>query len=76
MRVYLIGVGMGNPDTLTVEALEAIEKSAVLLGAPRLLEPWEDKRCLPLVRPAEIAAALEGAGQGPAAVEPALADAV
>ena len=68
MRVYLIGVGMGNPDTLTVEALEAIEKSAVLLGAPRLLEPWEDKRCLPLVRPAEIAAALEGAGQGPAAV--------
>ena len=39
MKVYLIGVGMGNPDTLTGEARRAIEESRVLLGAPRLLEP-------------------------------------
>lgn len=40
MKVYLIGVGMGNPATLTGQALEAIGDSPVLVGAPRLLEPW------------------------------------
>ena len=39
MKVYLIGVGMGNPATLTGEALEAIRQSAVLVGAERLLAP-------------------------------------
>lgn len=67
MKVYLIGVGLGNPDTLTAQALRAIEESAVLIGAPRLLEPWAGRRTLPLVRPAEIAAAL-AAERGPAAV--------
>ena len=53
MKVYLIGVGLGNPDTLTAQALRAIEESAVLIGAPRLLEPWAGRRTLPLVRPAD-----------------------
>ena len=30
MKVYLIGVGMGNPATLTGQALEAIGDSPVL----------------------------------------------
>ena len=38
--VYLIGCGPGNPDVLTSEAKHAIEKSRLLLGASRLLEPY------------------------------------
>ena len=45
MKVYLIGVGMGNPATLTAQAREAIEESTLLLGAPRLLEPYGHKLC-------------------------------
>ena len=40
MKVYLIGVGMGNPGTMTAEALEAVRACPVLVGAPRLLERW------------------------------------
>ena len=69
MKVYLIGVGMGNPDTLTGEARRAIKESRVLLGAPRLLEPWSgEKPAHPLIRPQEILAALEGESDGPVAV--------
>ena len=37
MKVYVIGVGLGNVDTLTVGALRAIEGCGVLIGARRLL---------------------------------------
>ena len=43
-KVCLIGVGMGNPATLTAEAERAIEACPVLVGAPRLLEPYHRKR--------------------------------
>ena len=36
MKVYLIGVGMGNPATLTGQALEAIGDSPVPLSADHL----------------------------------------
>lgn len=36
--VYLIGVGMSGGKQLTLEALEAIKKCDVILGAPRMLE--------------------------------------
>ncbi|MFR4561338.1 MAG: hypothetical protein ACLT5P_09000 [Flavonifractor plautii] len=39
MKVYLIGVGMGNPATLTGQALEAIGDSPVLVGAPACWSP-------------------------------------
>jgi precorrin-6Y C5,15-methyltransferase (decarboxylating) len=39
--VYLIGAGMGNPDTLTLEAHQAIQNSDLLLGVQRLLEPYQ-----------------------------------
>ena len=45
-KVCLIGVGMGNPATLTAEAERAIEACPVLVGAPRLLEPYQKgKNC-------------------------------
>ncbi|MBU5434724.1 precorrin-6y C5,15-methyltransferase (decarboxylating) subunit CbiE [Pseudoflavonifractor sp. MSJ-37] len=69
MKVYLIGVGMGGLDTLTMEAMRAIEESQILVGAPRLLEPWSDtKRTAALIRPAEIAAAIGREAEGPVAV--------
>lgn len=60
MKVYLIGVGMGNADTLTVGAKRAIEGSDLLIGAKRLLEPFDSLGCekLPLVKSDEIASAL------------------
>ncbi|MCD8146525.1 MAG: precorrin-6y C5,15-methyltransferase (decarboxylating) subunit CbiE [Clostridiales bacterium] len=60
MKVYLIGVGMGNPDLLTREAERAIRGSDLLLGAERLLAEFSELNIpkKPLVRPNDIAAAL------------------
>ena len=43
-RVYVIGLGMGNPATLTGEAREALAASELIVGAPRLIEAlaWLD----------------------------------
>ena len=37
-QVYLIGIGLGNPDTLMVRAKRLIEQSDCLIGAKRMLE--------------------------------------
>ena len=60
MKVYLIGVGMGNPDTLTVGASKAIESCDLLIGAKRLMEPFASRECkkLELIVSDEIADAL------------------
>ena len=58
MKVFLIGVGLGNPQTMTLEARQAIAESPVLIGAPRLLEPWPEKRAIPLIAAREIADAI------------------
>lgn len=70
MKVYLIGVGMGNPDTLTLGGKRAIEESQLLIGAPRLLEDFDAPALgkLPLVRASEIAEALHSSGAETAAV--------
>ena len=69
MKVYLIGVGMGNPETLTVRALEAIQACPVLVGARRLLEPWaESHECVPLITAADIAEFIGKTPEGPVAV--------
>lgn len=60
MKVYLIGVGLGNPNTMTIEARNAVEESPVLIGAPRLLEPWMQKQTIPLIAAAEIAKTIDG----------------
>lgn len=63
MKVYLIGVGMGNPDTLTMGAMRAIEQSGLLIGAKRLLEPYAERACekLALIKSDDIVQALEQA---------------
>ena len=70
MKVYLIGVGMGNPEAMTVGALEAIKVCPVLVGAPRLLEPWtESHDCVPLIAGADIAEYIgKQRGEGPIGV--------
>ena len=68
-KVCLIGVGMGNPATLTAEAERAIEACPVLVGAPRLLEPYQKgKNCVPLIAAADILAYIETCGESPVGV--------
>ena len=38
MKVYLIGMGPGRENSLTLAARDAIGASPVLIGAPRLLK--------------------------------------
>ena len=56
MKVYVVGIGMGNADTLTVGAKRAIESSGLLIGATRLLESFDYVECekLDLIKPSEI----------------------
>ena len=58
--VYLVGIGLGDPDTRTIEAVKAIERSELLIGAARMLEPYADRPCekLALIRSDDIADAL------------------
>lgn len=37
-NINLIGIGLGNPDLLTKAAISAIERSAVIIGAKRIIE--------------------------------------
>ncbi len=37
-RIWIIGIGMGNPETLTVGALNRIQASRALIGARRMIE--------------------------------------
>ena len=70
MKVYLIGVGMGNPEAMTLGALEAIRACPVLVGAPRLLESWSESHdCVPLIAGADIAEYIDKQkGEGPIGV--------
>lgn len=63
MKVYIVGIGMGNPDTLTVGAKRAIESSGLLIGATRLLESFDYVACekLDLIKPSDIIDALSNA---------------
>ena len=58
--VYLVGIGLGDPDTLTVEAVKAIDRSELLIGAARMLEPYAERSCekLALIKSDDIAEAL------------------
>lgn len=59
-RVFIVGVGMGNPDTLTIGAQRVIDRSGLLIGAERLLEQFPDVQAekLALVHSDEIAEAV------------------
>ena len=59
MSVTLIGCGCGM-ESLTVEAAVAVEQAELLIGADRLLAPWQGTTpCLEAVRAKDIAAAIE-----------------
>lgn len=62
MTVFLIGAGMGTPETMTLEGKNAIEKSGALIGAPRLLEGYPGKVRYPLIAAEQIAVAVKGCG--------------
>ena len=69
MKVYLIGVGMGGPATMTLQAREAVRACPVLVGARRLLEGWEAEHdCVPLIAAADIAEYIGKAPLGPVGV--------
>ena len=42
MHIYLIGIGMGNPESLTIEAGKAIRDADVLIGAARMTAPFQE----------------------------------
>lgn len=70
MKVYLIGVGMGNPALLTVQAWETLRRCGLLIGAKRLLDAVPEltaPKC-PLVRPSEIAETIRTSDAEEAAV--------
>lgn len=57
---YLIGVGMGNPDTLTQEAARRIRECGLLVGARRMVEAFAGHpgKKLTLIRAEDIAGAV------------------
>ena len=59
-KLTLIGIGMGNPDTLTIAAKRAAEEAEVLIGAARLLEAFSGLSAerVPAVRAEEVAGAV------------------
>ncbi|MCR4805263.1 MAG: precorrin-6A reductase [Clostridia bacterium] len=56
-RVHLIGIGMDGENTLTAQAQRAIRASDVLIGAPRMLAPYDSLRKQPFkaIKSADIA---------------------
>lgn len=40
MKIYIIGIGVGDTKFLTAEAMEKIEQSDIIIGAKRMLEPF------------------------------------
>lgn len=70
MKVYLIGCGLGNPQTLTVAAQQAIAEAQLLVGASRLVEPYRGGAVpvLELISAADIERALRQSSVDVAAV--------
>ncbi len=68
-QLYIIGAGLGDPRTLTVEAREAVDAASLVIGAERILVPYRDgKRCIAAGRTEDILQALAGECAGPEAV--------
>lgn len=42
-RLYLVSIGIGDPDNITVKALKVLERVDVVFGAPRLLDAFADR---------------------------------
>lgn len=44
MKIHLVGMGMGNPDGLSLHAKRVVDEADVVLGAARLLQALSPKR--------------------------------
>lgn len=64
MKIYIMGIGVGDTKTLTAEAKEKIEQSDILIGAKRMLEPFLGlgKRTFESYDSAEIAEFIKDSG--------------
>ena len=60
MKVFLVGIGMGNPDTATASAVRAINESSLLIGGTRMLDAFAQvpAKRLELTRADDIVRAL------------------
>ncbi len=41
-NITIVGIGMGNPETMTLQAIHAVEQSDLLIGAQRMLDSFQD----------------------------------
>ncbi|MEG0391914.1 MAG: precorrin-6y C5,15-methyltransferase (decarboxylating) subunit CbiE [Anaerovoracaceae bacterium] len=72
-KIYIIGIGMGNIDTITVKGLRLIEQCQGLVGAKRMVEAFlkdggGDKPCCYSVKPEEIFRWIKAEGYSETAV--------
>lgn len=51
MKCYIVGIGMGNPKLLTIQASEIIEKSTCLIGAQRMLDCFQNSSAKKMAAP-------------------------
>ena len=60
MDIYIIGIGMGAPENRTAEASQKIEEASLLIGAERMLAPYQGrKECFVSYKTEEIVACIE-----------------
>lgn len=66
-NIHIIGIGMGNPDTITLEGLKKIRKSDFLIGASRMLKAFSAETDAPqaeAVAPDKILSLIEDRHEG------------
>ena len=70
MKVYIVGTGMNGRNTLTKEAEKAIDEAELLIGAERMLLPFQSmgKELFTSYIPQDIADKLGSCSYGTAAV--------
>ncbi len=63
-RISIIGIGPGSEDLLTIRAHQRIREAELLIGAERMLEPFEDLTCgkLVAISPETIAEHIRNSG--------------
>ena len=61
-KIALIGIGMGSPDGMTKEGLDALDQAELVIGSGRMLQPaagYGNKKILDEYRSEKIAAFIE-----------------
>lgn len=60
-EIVIAGIGLGNPDTATVQVIRAIDAAELIIGAARMIEPFaaEGKRMVSEYKAEKIAEIVE-----------------